>query len=83
MSANQPEMTIQEVLALHMPLSADHRRDRDAIIAALSAMVNQVIGEDEIDYTNYEDEFFGGKKVKRDKLRAEQRQRAAKMGFKL
>lgn len=33
----------------------------------------RIIGEDEITYANYEDGFFGGKRVTRDKLRAEQR----------
>lgn len=39
------------------------------------AIVDEVIGEDEITYANYEDGFFVGKKVTRDKLRTEQRQR--------
>lgn len=39
----------------------------------LAAVRERVVGEDEITYANYEDGFFGGKKVTRDKLRESQR----------
>ena len=39
----------------------------------LAEVRERVVGEDEITYANYEDGFFGGKKVTRDKLRESQR----------
>lgn len=51
--------------------------NEERVIAAKQAIIDlilsDVIGEDEITYANYEDALFGGKKVTRDKLRAEQR----------
>ena len=39
----------------------------------LAEVRERVVGEDEITYANYEDGFFGGKRVTRDKLRESQR----------
>lgn len=80
---NTPE-TIDEVLALYMPIHPDHAKDAKATKAALSAMVNRIIGEDG-DVTGYmrpqgymsvdlTQQYY-------NTLRAEQRKRATALGF--
>lgn len=45
----------------------------DALADIEKLIEEKIIGGDEITYANYEDGFFGGKKVTRDKLRESQR----------
>ncbi len=74
MPSNTQPNTINE-------LFGDQPRDRDEIIAALSAMIDSIIGEDlPLEFCTPE---LRRTRVHLNKLRDEQRQRATALGFQL
>lgn len=72
------KQTIDEILDKMLGDSTYHDAVwyKDAKVA-LSALIDEVIGDDEVTYANYDE--FNRTRTKRDELRAEQRKRAKEL----